>query len=129
MITLLLNNVARGALSRDVPEGQAAPDSRRSRPGDGVTVDLSLSANVMAAVDDIFNLGKRHGGEIRLSRKEQDQVFRIVGELLKNGYVGYEWLRVGNKIERHDVDMKIADSRLRNARLYREPVRHTSFRI
>jgi len=89
-----------------------------------------MSGGVIDAVDDIFNLGQRRSGaeEKKLTREEQNQVFKIVGELLKSGYVGYEWLRVGNKIERHDVEMQIGDSRLRNARPYREPVKHTTFR-
>lgn len=110
---------------------QPAPATSQPSAKAGVTVNLSVSGGVMDAVDDIFNLGQRSSNtrEKKLTKEEQDQVFKIVGELLKSGYVGYEMLRVGTRIERHDVDMQIGDSRLRNARPDRKVVQHTSIKV
>ena len=129
MIPLIAANTAPSTLQVGDPGAQSASATQNRRPDDGVTVNLSMSGNVMDAVDNMFNLGQHSGsGTNKLSREEQDQALKIAGELLKNGYIGYEWLRVGNKIERHDVVMEIGDDRLRNARPYREPVKHTSFK-
>ena len=107
------------------PGFQPASTGRLQSQGDGVTVDLSFSGGVMDAVDSVFNLGERDSGGSgkKLTPEEREQVFKIVAALLQSGYVGYEWLRIGHRIEKHDVTMEIGDSRLRNAKPYREPVK------
>ena len=100
----------------------ALQNTTPSRSNDAVSVDLSVSRDVFSAVDSFFNLGKsgQLGATKGLSAAERGEVFKMVGELLKSGYVGYENLIVGRKVERHDVTMQIGDRRLRHARVYEQ---------
>jgi hypothetical protein len=87
---------------------------------DAVSVELSASHDVFSAVDDFYNLGRsgRFGAFHKLSPEEKEQFVKIVAELAKSGYVGYEELIVNNKVERHEIVSQIGDDRLRNARVY-----------
>jgi hypothetical protein len=107
--------------------GSAARDAALKRSGrstDAVSVDLSASHDVFAAVDNFFDLNSpgKLGAFDHLSPEEKGQALKMVAELGKRGYVGYETLLVDNhKVERHDVVMEIGDDRLRNARVYHGP--------
>ena len=107
-----------GAAPRD-------PTARKPSPGgDAVSVDLSASHDVFAAVDKFFDLNSPGKLETfnSLSPDEKGQALKMVAELGKRGYVGYETLLVDNqKVERHDIIMEIGDDRLRNARVYHGP--------
>jgi len=86
------------------------------------SVDISASSDVFSAVDSFFDLGKSNRFEDynKLSPGDQEKFTQIVGELAKQGYAGYEELKVGDKIERHEVLDKVVDDRLRGARVYDE---------
>lgn len=129
MISMLADVTANCSPGKATPGLQAA--SGRLQSPDGVTVDSTFSRGLMDAVDNVFNLGERDTGksEKKLTPKEQEQVLKIVAALLQNGYVGYEWLKVGSRIEKHDVTMEMGDSRLRDAKPYRDPVKRTSYRV
>ncbi len=91
---------------------------------DAVTVDFSASHDVFAAVDKFFDLNSPGKLETlnSLSPEEKGQALKMVVELTKKGFVGYETLRLdNNKVERHDVIMEIGDDRLRNAHVYHDP--------
>lgn len=94
-----------------------------SRAPDAVSVELSASHDVFAAVDDYFNLGRSGRFEAfhALSRDDKEQFVKIVVELAKSGYMGYEELIVNNKVERHEITSKIGDRRLSDAKVYDRP--------
>lgn len=83
-------------------------------------VDLSVSHDVFSAVDDFYNMGRsgRFDAFHKLSPDDKEQFVRIVAELAKSGYMGFEELVVKNKVERHDVANQMGDDRLRGARVY-----------
>ena len=92
----------------------------QSAPEDAVSVELSVSRDVFSAVDDFFNLGKsgRFDAFHALEPKNKEQFVKIVAELAKSGYVGYEELIVNKKVERHEVTTQIADRRSQLAKVY-----------
>jgi len=116
-----------GSTPPSAVSGSAARDAalnRSSRTADAVSVDLSASHDVFAAVDNFFDLNRPGKFEAfdHLSQEEKGEALKMVVELGKRGYVGYETLLVdNNKVERHDVIMEIGDDRLRNARVYHGP--------
>jgi len=81
------------------------------------SVELSVSQDVFAAVDDFYNLGASGRFEAfhRLSPEGKEQFVRMVAKLSQSGYVGYEERLVNHKVERHDVVAAIGDDRLRDA--------------
>ncbi|ACH40166.1 hypothetical protein Gbem_3165 [Citrifermentans bemidjiense Bem] len=83
-------------------------------------VNISTSQDVFSAVDDFFNLGNsnRFDGFHNLSREDKESFVKIVAELAKAGYMGYEELKVNNKLERHEIAHQIGDQRLRGAKVY-----------
>ena len=85
-----------------------------------VSVELSASSDVFSAVDNFFNLGgsSRFDSYNKLSPEDKKQFVKMVGELAKARYMGYEELIVENKVERHGIANQIGDRRLRNARIY-----------
>lgn len=90
---------------------------------DAVSVELSASHNVFSAVDDYFNLGRsgRFDAFHTLSPDDKEQFVKIVAELAKSGYMGYEELIVNKKVERHEMSNQINDDRLRDAKVYDRP--------
>jgi len=102
-----------------VTASKAAADS-------GVSVDFSVSHDVFSAVDDFFNLGKtgRFDTFHALSPDDKEQFVKIVAELAKSGYVGFEELIVNKKVERHEITSQIGDQRLRLARVYDNSQEH-----
>jgi len=95
-----------------------------SHPDNGVSVDLSASHDVFDVVDKFFNLNGSGQFESlnSLTPEEKGQAIKMITDLAKTGYVGYEVLLVDNyKVERHDVVMEIGDERLRKARVYHGP--------
>jgi len=97
-------------------------DSQAMNPGanDAVAVEFSVSRDVFTAVDDFYNLGKsgRFDAFHSLSPADKEQFVKIVAELAKSGYVGYEELIVNKKVERHEVTTQVADRRVQHARVY-----------
>ena len=93
-------------------DGSASPD--------GDVVNISGSQDVFTAVESFFNQGKSNRFEDfhNLSREDKETFVKVVAELAKSGYMGYEELIVDNKIERHDLTTQIADDRIRGAKAY-----------
>lgn len=89
---------------------------------DGDLVNISGSKDVFTAVDNFFNMGNSDRFEDfhNLSRKDKESFVKIVAELAKAGYMGYEELIVNNKIERHEIAHQMGDDRIRGARAYDE---------
>lgn len=87
-------------------------------------VNISASQDVFSAVDSFFNLGssKRFDAFHDLSREDKESFVKIVAELAKAGYMGYEELRVDNKLERHEIAHQMGDERLRGAKVYDDAV-------
>lgn len=98
--------------SRRILDRMAQPDL--------YSVDLSASSDVFSAVDSFFNLGdsRRFAGFHQLSPEDKESFVKIVAELAKSGYMGYEELVVDHRIERHEPLDKAVDQRLRGARVY-----------
>jgi hypothetical protein len=89
------------------------------------SVDISASSDVFGAVDSFFDLGKSNRFEDfhKLSPADQEKFIQIVATLSKSGYAGYQELKVGGQIERHDVLDEVVDERVRGARVYDETTR------
>jgi hypothetical protein len=105
----------------DGSAGAAAEQPGRVQENsDAVSVELSASHDVFTAVDNFFNLGRtgRFDAFHALSPDDKEQFVKIVAELAKSGYMGYEELVVDKKVERHEVLSQIGDRRLDNARVY-----------
>ncbi|WP_129126814.1 hypothetical protein [Geomonas oryzae] len=104
--------------------GSAKPSSKRDNGVDATAeadmVNISTSQDVFTAVDNFFNLGasNRFDAFHKLSPDDKEQFVQIVADLAKSGYMGYEELVVNKKVERHDLENKIADDRIRGARVY-----------
>lgn len=99
---------------------ESANPMQDTKSSDAVSVDLSASHDVFSAVDDFFNLGRsgRFDAFHKLSPEDKEQFVKIVAELAKSGYIGFEELVVNKKVERHEITSQIGDDRLRNARVY-----------
>lgn len=117
-----LSALRSSALMTKEKDPHTTPASKVSRAADALSVDLSPSRDVFTAVDNFFNLGKSEQLTAfkGLSKEDRAQFFKIVGELLKSGYMGYENLVVDKKVERHDVTTQIGDKRLRHAKVYEQ---------
>ena len=105
---------------RGAADGGLTAVSPAGRGTAAVSVELSASHDVFSAVDDYFNLGRsgRFDSFHTLSREDKEQFVKIVAELARSGYMGYEELVVNHRIERHDVLTQTADERLKKARVY-----------
>jgi hypothetical protein len=103
------------ASNTTVPDGDAG---NSAIPAD--LVNISSSQDVFSAVDSFFDFGKsnRFDDFHKLSAKDKEQFVQIVADLAKAGYMGYEELVVNKKVERHDLENKIGDQRIRGAKVY-----------
>lgn len=107
-----------------VKEKESAPDTMpegaTERSAHADPVNISTSPDVFNAVDSFFNLGtsNRFQDFHRLSPENKEQFVQIVADLAKAGYMGYEELVVNDKVERHDLENRIGDQRIRGARVY-----------
>ena len=107
------------------PQTGQRPDPLATGTGDRVTLSHSTSANLLSAVDNVYNLnGPRQLDSYRkLSADDKKQFVQIVSALATTGYMGYEDLVVKNRVERHNATTEIGDQRLHGARVYRDPKR------
>lgn len=105
----------RAVAADSVPVG-----AEENAAADADLVNISTSQDVFSAVDSFFNLGasNRFDAFHKLSPQDKEQFVQIVADLAKAGYMGYEELVVNNKVERHDLENKIGDQRIRGARVY-----------
>jgi hypothetical protein len=112
-------NIASGGAEAVPSEAEPAGQVAGSKTIDAVSVELSASHDVFAAVDNFYDLGRsgRFNAFHKLSPEDKEQFVKMVAQLAKSGYVGYEERVVDHKVERHDVVSGIGDHRLRNARV------------
>ena len=112
-------NIASGGADAIPSEAELAGQVAGNKTIDALSVELSASHDVFSAVDDFYDLGRsgRFDAFHKLSPEDKEQFVKMVAQLAKSGYVGYEKLIVDHKVERHDVVAQIADHRLRNARV------------
>ena len=91
-----------------------------SKTINAASVELSASHDVFSAVDNFYNLGRsgRFDAFHKLSPEDKEQFVKMVAELAKSDYVGYQEFIVNHKVERHEVVSQIGDERLRNARVF-----------
>lgn len=100
------------------------PDkTSNTKETDAFSVNMSVSKDVFTAVDNFFNMGRsgRFDAFHTLSPEDMESFVKIVAELAKSGYMGYEELVVNKKVERHEMTTQIGDDRLRGARVYNRP--------
>ena len=112
-------NIASGGAEAVPSEAELAGQVVGNKSIDAVSVELSASHDVFSVVDDFYNLGRsgRFDAFHKLSPEDKEQFVKMVAQLAKSGYVGYEERIVDHKVERHDVVSEIGDHRLRNARV------------
>jgi hypothetical protein len=101
--------------------GRVASSGKSAAPADAL--ERSVSHDVFTAVDSYFNMGKsgRFDAFHALSPEDKEQFVKIVAELAKSGYMGYEELIVNKKVEKHDVLNQMGDDRLHDAKVYDRP--------
>lgn len=89
-----------------------------SRPS-ADSLQLSSTPKVFKAVDEFLNLGKSSGDSVRnLAPEERDEFFKVIAKLIQNGVIGYEYLEVEGKKEKHFLANQIGNHRLRGAEQY-----------
>jgi hypothetical protein len=86
---------------------------------------MDTSGSVFGAVSSVFDLsGPRRSIFIdfkAFSREDQGEFLKITANLLKQGIVGNETVRVNGRPVTTDVTTRLGDERLRNAPAYRGP--------
>ena len=106
------------------PDSSAAkgPEKVKQMPEIPAVINEAGKSDVFSAVDDFFNLGNsdRLSAYSNLSDKDKASFVKIVAELAKQGYVGYEILEVNGQPEKHSIESQIGDERVKNAKLYDE---------
>jgi len=113
-------NIASGATDAVPAEAKVAGQVMDSKTVDAASVELSASHDVFSAVDNFYNLGRsgRFDAFHKLSPEDKEQFVKMVAELSKSGYLGYQEFIVNHKVERHEVVSQIGDERLRNAHVF-----------
>jgi hypothetical protein len=98
------------------------PEKVKQMPELPAVINEAGSSDVFGAVDSFFNLGNsgRLNSYYNLSDKDKESFVKIVSELMKQGYVGYEILEIDGQPEKHSIESQIGDERVKNAKLYDE---------
>jgi len=98
------------------------PEKVKQIPELPSVINEAGKSDLFGAVDNFFNLGKsdRLNSYYNLSDKDKESFLKVVSELMKQGYVGYEILEIDGQPEKHSIESQIGDSRTSNAKLYDE---------
>jgi len=80
---------------------------------------ISNTAKVYDKLDKFLNLGAKDRLDIsELNSEEKKEFFKMLSQLIKKGVVGYEVLDIKGKGEKHYIETRIGNERLKNAKLY-----------
>ena len=83
------------------------------------TADISDTSKVFSQVDHFMNLGSQDRFDVgSMSPADKKEFLKIVANLLHNGVVGYEVLKVNGQPEKHFIENEIGDERIKGAKLY-----------
>ncbi|MBI9072566.1 MAG: hypothetical protein JEY94_13270 [Melioribacteraceae bacterium] len=83
------------------------------------SLNISNSANAFKKIDDFLNLGKPDRLNMdNLSDGEKEEFLKMLSTLLKEGIVGYEYLEVDGKKEKHFIVNQLKNDRIRGAKLW-----------
>ncbi len=93
----------------------------KNKPAKGDTLQISNTARVYDKIDNFLNLnGKNRLDLSDLNDAEREEFFKMLNALIKKGIVGYEYLEVNGKKEKHFLTNEIGDERIYGARKWRE---------
>lgn len=83
------------------------------------SINISNSAKAFQKIDDFLNLGKPDRLNMEgLSKGEKEEFLKMLSKLLKEGIVGYEYLEVDGKKEKHFIVNQLKNDRIRGSRLW-----------
>ncbi len=84
-------------------------------------LNLNFSSRALNKLDDFFNLGKPDRLDISdLSAADKKEFLKMLSKLLQKGIVGYEYLEVNGKKEKHFIVTQIGNERIKGAKLYKD---------
>ena len=84
-------------------------------------IEISNTSKAFDKLNDFMNLGKPDRMDISdLSPEEMEEFLKMLADLLKSGFVGYEIREVDGKPEKHFIVNQIGDERLYGTKLYKK---------
>lgn len=84
-------------------------------------IQISSTAKAFNKLDSFLNLGKPDRLDTSdLSKKDKEEFMMMLAKLMKKGIVGYEYLEVDGKKEKHFIVNQLKDDRIKDAELWDE---------
>ncbi len=84
-------------------------------------IEISNTARVYDKIDNFLNMnGKNRLDLSDLNDAEREEFFKMLNALIKKGIVGYEYLDVNGKKEKHFLTNEIGDERIYGAKKWKE---------
>ncbi len=85
------------------------------------SVEISNTAKVYDKIDNFLNLNAKNRLDLSdLSESEKEEFFKMLHALIKRGIIGYEYLEVNGKKEKHFIVNEIGNERIYGARKWRD---------
>ncbi len=82
---------------------------------------ISNTAKVYDKIDTFLNLGSDNRLDLSdLNDAERKEFYKILADLMKRGIVGYEYLDVNGRKEKHFITNRIGDERTYGARRWKD---------
>ncbi len=92
----------------------------------GDKLEISNTARVYDKIDSFLNLNSSDWTNISdLNPAEQKEFFKMMNALIKKGIVGYEYLEVNGKKEKHFLTNEIGDERIYGAKKWKDKYKFT----
>ncbi len=92
----------------------------------GDKLEISNTARVYDKIDNFLNLHSSDWTDVSdLNPEEQKEFFKMMNALIKKGIVGYEYLEVNGKKEKHFLTNEIGDERIYGARKWKDKYKFT----
>ena len=83
--------------------------------------EISNTSKVFNKLDNFMNLGKSDRLNVGdLNGPERKEFLKMLSNLLKKGFAGYEVLDVNHHPEKHFIETEIGDERIYGAKLYKK---------
>ncbi len=87
------------------------------------SLEVSNTSRAFSKLNEFMNLGSpfRLDDLHDMAPGEKEEFLKMLSKLLKAGIVGYEYLEVNGKKEKHFIVNQIGDERIYGAKHYKEP--------
>ncbi|MGD8781463.1 MAG: hypothetical protein PVH88_21170 [Ignavibacteria bacterium] len=100
-------------------EEKSAEESESSKKD---SIEISDKTRAFSKLNDFLNLGKTDRLDMEdMAPGEKEEFLKMLSKLLEKGIVGYEYLEVDGKKEKHFIVNQIGNRKLYDAELYEEP--------